>query len=151
MRGLRDRRIGVVLHWAVAVLVAAVAVASDQGTQRVMGGLLTLAGGAFILRALLVGPMTRPSPRLVGTPRLVHLALHRGLLVVLAGLIGTGLPIGMAGPGIAEALGGGSEALGAWHSRFYALTFALAAGHVIFNIWRGAALGERPFAAMLRL
>ncbi|MEM9146914.1 MAG: hypothetical protein AAGC57_11995 [Pseudomonadota bacterium] len=149
MGALRGRRLGLALHWLTAVLVVAVAVASDPGTQRVLGGLLALVGGAFVLRAVLVGALSPVTPRMRGWARAAHLGLHRGLLVALAGLIATGLPIGMAGPGVAEMVGPGDPWLALWHSRFFALTFALAAGHLVFNIWRGAALGERPFAAML--
>ncbi len=146
---LRGRGLGVALHWATAVLALATLVARTPGQQAAIGGLFAAAGLAFVARAVLAGPLTRPGPRLSPGLAWVHLGLHRGLMVALLAVIGTGLPSGMAGAGAAAALGGGSEALALWHERAWGALLGLAAGHVVFNLWRGAALGERPFAAML--
>ncbi len=149
LAALRNPRLGVALHWATALFAVATAVASDPAAQRVVGGVFAVAGLAFAARAAIAGPMTRVGPRLEGSAKWMHLALHRGLLAVVVAVILTGLATGMAGPAIAESLGQNSPAMQAWHSRLYAALFALAFGHVIFNVWRGTALGDRPFARML--
>jgi cytochrome b561 len=149
MDWLRRRRVGVALHWATALFALGTAVASDPGTSRALGALFAAAGLAFAGRAALVGPMARPGPRLRGAARVVHLGLHRGLLVVVVAVILTGLASGMAGPGVAGAIGRNTGAMALWHDRLFNGLFAVAAGHIAFNLWRGAALGERPISAML--
>ncbi len=146
---LRNPKLGTALHWMTALFAVANAVATNPDSQRVLGALFALAGAAFIARALLIGPMTQVGPKMEGSVRWMHLGLHRGLLVVLAGVILTGLATGMAGPAFAGSIGQNSEEMRLLHSRLYAGLFALAFGHVVFNIWRGSALGDRPFARML--
>ena len=73
-----------------------------------------------------------------------HLALHRGLLAALVAVVVTGLPAGLAGAGVAGgfAWAGG---LAPWHDTAINALLVLAGGHVVFNLWREAALGEPAF------
>jgi len=134
------------LHWTTAVLVLGLLAASDPATRATLGGLFALVGGAFVAHAALRGPVARPGPRSRARPaaRLLHLAIHRGLLAAVALTILTGLPAGMAGPEIAEGLGGGSPV---WHGRAFDAMLALAAAHVVLNLWRSS-LGEPAFRTM---
>lgn len=138
-------------HWTTAVMLVALPLPlpSEPGTQAAIGGLFALSGTALVGLMLLAGPVSRPGPRLSRVARAAFFAVHRGLPALVVAVIATGLPVGMAGAGVAEALGGGGPALALWHERLYAATLAAAAAHVLFNMWRTAACGERVFSKML--
>jgi hypothetical protein len=125
MERLKSRKAGVWLHWAAAVLLLGTLAASSEGMARGAAWLFALVAALWLARTLLAGPMARPGSALSGLAAAAHLAIHRGMLALVA----------------ATALAG-IAAPGALHERLVLATLAGAAVHVAFNLWREASGGK---------
>lgn len=119
MERLKSRKTGALLHWAAAVLLLGQVAASSEGMRAGAAWLYALVVAAWLARAALAGPMARPGAALGGALATAHLAIHRGLL----GLVALTALLGVAAPG-------------PLHSQLIYVTLAGAAVHLTFNLWR---------------
>ena len=130
MELLKSRKAGALLHWASAVLLLGMLAATDDGMRRGAAYLFAVAAALWVARSVLAGPMARPGAALTGAAAAAHLAIHRGLLTLVAVTAVAGL---VAAPAL--------------HGRLIYATLALAAVHLCFNLWREAS-GEKVLRRM---
>ncbi|MEJ6399489.1 hypothetical protein [Yoonia sp. 208BN28-4] len=120
------RRINMVLHWSVVLLVLAM-MKGSAGDPIIRWALVT-AGAVWTVIAIVKGPLARPGPKLGDGLKRAYRPAHIGLYGILALTIAAQ----------AAALLGYTDQLLAW----YALLILFGAGmfHALFQLWRHTAL-----------